>query len=496
MLEQTNQVARVGGWELDVQQQKIFWTSVTKEIHGVAPYFEPDLNTGIDFYKYGDDRERITAVINNAIKDGTSWDEQFQIINAKSDEVWVRAIGNAEFKNGICTRLFGTFQDINELKKNELALKYSIETQESLNKVLIEQIEYIKQQDRTIEKIQEFQFLADSIPQIIWTSKQDGSKDYYNKHWFEYTGLTIEETMEKGWAPVLHPDDVRVDFKEWKRSVMAKDAYEAELRFKRAADNVYKWHLVRAVPMKDKNGKVIKWFGSSTDIDAYKNALDLENRISQFEDFNRIVAHNLRGPAGSIDLMLNMINESSDEAEKNELIPLLKESSTTLIETLNELMKVLEIRHNSNLPFEECDLTTMVDMVKRMLKGQVMSKKAIISTHFQVSAIKFPKIYLESIFYNMISNSLKYSRPDVQPEINISSKIRDGRVILTFGDNGLGIDLNKHSKNMFKLNGVFHTGFDSKGVGLFMTKTQIETFGGKISVASEPGKGTVFTIMF
>jgi len=496
MLEQTNQVARVGGWEFDIKQQKTFWTSVTKEIHGVAPDYVPDLNNVIDFYKEEDDRATIIAVINKAIQNGTPWDEQLRMTNAKGEEIWVRAIGNAELENGVCKRLFGTFQDINEFKKSELALKLSIETQESLNKLLLDQIEHIKQQDHTIEKIREFQFLADSIPQIIWTSKHDGSKDYYNKHWFEYTGLTLEETMQQGWAPVLHPDDVRVDLKEWKRSITAKDPYEAELRFKRAADNAYRWHLVRAVPMKDSSGKVLKWFGSSTDIDAYKKALDLENRISQFEDFNRIVAHNLRGPAGSIDLMLNMITESSDENEKNELIPLLKESSTTLIETLNELMKVLEIRHNSNLPFEECDLTTMVDVVKRMLKGQVMSKKAIISTNFQVSAVKFPKIYLESIFYNMISNSLKYSKPDTPPEINISSKIRDGRVMLTFGDNGLGIDLTKHSKNMFKLNGVFHSGFDSKGVGLFMTKTQIETFGGKISVTSEPNKGATFTILF
>jgi signal transduction histidine kinase len=110
--------------------------------------------------------------------------------------------------------------------------------------------------------------------------------------------------------------------------------------------------------------------------------------------------------------------------------------------------------------------------------------------------MKFPKMYLESIFYNMISNALKYSKADVPPVINISSRAVDDKIIITFADNGLGIDMKRHANNIFKLNHTFHTGFDSKGIGLFMTKTQIETFGGKISVESEPNVGTTFTIVF
>jgi signal transduction histidine kinase len=129
-----------------------------------------------------------------------------------------------------------------------------------------------------------------------------------------------------------------------------------------------------------------------------------------------------------------------------------------------------------------------------MLKAQVLSKQAIIKTSFEVSSIEFPLIYMKSIFYNMISNSLKYTNPDIPPVIELSSRIEQGKTMLEFKDNGLGIDLNIHRGNMFKLNKVFHRGFDSKGVGLFMTKTQIETFGGSINVESEPGLGTTFII--
>lgn len=496
MLQQTNQVARVGGWEFDVKNQKIHWTSVTKEIHGVPPDFEPELTTAVDFYKEGDSRNLISAVLEKAINQGASWDEELQIIDQLGNEKWVRALGSAEFVNGECIRLYGTFQDINLYKLSQLALTQSFHIQEELNKALVQQVALIKEQDKTIEKIREFKFLADSIPQIIWTSNPDGSMDYYNRHWFEFTGLSLEQTSLHGWAPVLHPDDADNNYLKWQQSLKNGTPYKSELRFKRASDGVYKWHISSAVPMRDADGQIVKWFGSCYDIDEYKRALDLENRVSQYEDFNRIVAHNLRGPSGSIKLILNMMAETESEDEKKEFLEMLNQSSDTLTETLDSLMKVLEVRINKHIASDDCNLQELVDTTKAMLKGQMIAKKARITTDFQVPQLLFPKMYLESIIYNMVSNSLKYNNPAVAPHIQITSRQTENGIELQFADNGLGIDLEKHGKDMFKLNSIFHPGHDSKGIGLFMTKTQIETFGGRISVQSKPNEGTTFTITF
>ncbi|MEO7213744.1 PAS domain S-box protein [Mucilaginibacter sp.] len=392
--------------------------------------------------------------------------------------------------------IFGIGRDVTEKIKLEMALNDAINTEKQLNEELKVQASLVQKQDKTIQDIQEFKFLADSIPEIIWTSNPDGSTDYYNRYWFDYTGLTLEETKAFGWPTVLHPDDIEKDGNDWHHCLATGTPYESEVRFRRKSDGVYRWHLSRALPMKNDKGEVVKWFGSCTDIDEYKRALNLESKISQFEDFNRIIAHNLRGPAGSIGMLLDMVAGEDDAAEKENLLCMLKTSSLTLNETLNELMKVLEVRNNKNMTYDLCYLPEMVNVTDAMLKGQIAAKKATITTDLQISNMKFPKMYLESIFYNMVSNSLKYSKPDVAPQINISSKIVDGRVVLQFSDNGLGIDLSRHGQNMFKLNSVFHTGYDSKGVGLFMTKTQIETFGGKITVESEPNVGTTFTIVF
>ncbi len=494
MLEQTNAAARVGGWEFDVVNQKMYWSSITIEIHGVAEDYEPDLTSGINFYKEGYSRDKITAALNDCINNGKSWDLELQISNANGRELWVRVLGKAEYENGILERLYGSFLDIDDYKQTEIALQKSFESQESLNKILIEQIDVIIQQDQTIEKIKEFKFLADSIPQIIWTSKPDGNLDYYNQHWFDYTGMTLEQTLSWGWETVLHPDDVENCVKTWTESFTTGKPYEVEYRFKRASDGVYKWHLGRALPMRNEFGEIVKWFGSCTDIDEYKRALDLENKISQYEDFNRIIAHNLRGPAVSIDMLLGMLSDATSEIEKDEFMDMLKASCISLNDTLNELMKVLELRNNKNLTYDDCNLVEMVSSVESMLKGQFVSKKVEVITRFEAIEVKFPKIYLESIFYNMISNAIKYSKADTPPKIEIASTFNNDNVILTFKDNGLGIDLVKHGANMFKLNKVFHSGYDSKGVGLFMTKTQIETFGGKITVESEPNVGSKFTI--
>ncbi|RZL12534.1 MAG: PAS domain S-box protein, partial [Pedobacter sp.] len=125
LLEQTNQVARVGGWQLDLETKELFWTSVTREIHEVPVGLEPDLETGINFYKAGTDRETIKIAFEKAVSLGEVWDLELRIITFTGRELWVKAKGNPVFENGVCRRLYGSFQDIDNRKKDELERKRS-----------------------------------------------------------------------------------------------------------------------------------------------------------------------------------------------------------------------------------------------------------------------------------------------------------------------------------------------------------------------------------
>ncbi|ANW95780.1 hybrid sensor histidine kinase/response regulator [Wenyingzhuangia fucanilytica] len=125
LLEETNKVSRIGGWEVNLITNKVHWTNMTREIHEVDDDFEPNVETGINFYKEGISREIISKAIEEAITQGKSWDVELQLITQKGKEIWVRAIGNPEFKDGKCVKIFGTFQDINVRKLAEIQIKES-----------------------------------------------------------------------------------------------------------------------------------------------------------------------------------------------------------------------------------------------------------------------------------------------------------------------------------------------------------------------------------
>lgn len=135
ILEECNTSALIGYWELDPIHERLYWSSTTKEIHGVAPDYEPILGTAIDFYEEGPHRDRILKAVTAAIQTGQSYNEELQIVTAKGEHKWVRAIGHSEMVDGKCLRHYGTFQDINDIKKKEEALHQSL----SLNRIFVEQ---------------------------------------------------------------------------------------------------------------------------------------------------------------------------------------------------------------------------------------------------------------------------------------------------------------------------------------------------------------------
>ena len=126
-----------------------------------------------------------------------------------------------------------------------------------------------------------FRTLTEAMPQIVWTSRPDGYLDYYNQHWVDYTGMTVEQTQGWGWEPVIHPEDLPNCVERWTHALQSGDLYEVEYRFKRASDGAYRWHLGRATPLRNEAGEIVKWFGTCTDIEDQKQA---EAKLRQSRD--------------------------------------------------------------------------------------------------------------------------------------------------------------------------------------------------------------------
>ena len=133
----------------------------------------------------------------------------------------------------------------------------------------------------SVQSADRYRFLADVVPQIVWTAKPDGKVDYFNQHWFDYTGTTIEQTRDWGWKNVIHPDDLQNCVERWTKAFTTFCDYEAEYRFKRS-DGAYRWHLGRAFPLRDQSGSIVQWVGTCTDIEDQKRArYELEKRVTE-----------------------------------------------------------------------------------------------------------------------------------------------------------------------------------------------------------------------
>ncbi len=241
--------------------------------------------------------------------------------------------------------------------------------------------------------------------------------------------------------------------------------------------------LIRALTVKNKSLAVLS------------EQTNLQNR--QLLEFAHITSHNLRAPASNLKSLIKFYQEENDPNEKALLIAHIETVSSHLNNTLEDLMATLKVKEDTKTDLEYVDFDYTIQKIKEILFIQIRESETEIQTDFRhCHGMISNRIYLESIFLNLISNAIKYSSTNRKPIIKIKAKKKAGRIKLSFQDNGLGIDMTKYGEKIFGLNNTFHQHKDAKGVGLYLTKTQIEAMGGEIFVESEVDQGSIFTLSF
>ena len=222
----------------------------------------------------------------------------------------------------------------------------------------------------------------------------------------------------------------------------------------------------------------------------------LENKNRQLSSFAHIASHNLKAPVSNLILLKDFYKESTDLEDKTMFFSKIEIVVDLLNETLNELIESLKIQGNKDITHDSVVFNSVFNKTLAILDSQISDASAIITSDFsEAPNTEYPKIYMESIMLNLLSNSIRYRSPDRIPNIHFWTEMNTNGIHLMAKDNGLGIDLKKHGHRLFGLSNTFHRHPDSKGVGLYMTKTQIEAIGGSIAVESEVDKGTTFKIM-
>jgi len=213
--------------------------------------------------------------------------------------------------------------------------------------------------------------------------------------------------------------------------------------------------------------------------------------------FNYIVSHNLRAPIANIIGLSNLLeNTSINELEQNKIIKFIKNSSVKMDEIVKDLSLVLNSKTNLNNKTERFFIHNIIHSITETLEKQIKESSCIIIVEIDSNAneLNTVKSYLESILYNLFSNAIKYRANKRQLIIKLRTKKNNDKLLIELEDNGIGIDLKQHGSLIFGLYKRFNFDVDGKGLGLHMTKNQVEALGGKIYIESKPNKGTMFKI--
>ncbi|MVT08674.1 sensor histidine kinase [Chitinophaga tropicalis] len=271
--------------------------------------------------------------------------------------------------------------------------------------------------------------------------------------------------------------------------------------------NWEKWYDFMISPMKD--GSVSVFVHDITDsrnmqrdlsrVNRELNKLNrsLVNQNQQLEEFAHITSHNLRAPIANLKALMQMYMDSVITDEKEQYLSLLQEVILKIDETLNDLVDVVQIRKDFNVEREELRFTERLQHVKDVLLVDIEKSGIRLTTSFEAAPVlMFPRVYLDSIFQNLITNAIRYRTDERIPCLHLESRREGSLIILTAEDNGVGIDMERFGSKLFGFRKTFHKNKDAKGLGLFITKTQVEAMGGSIRAESTPGQGTKFIITF
>lgn len=307
------------------------------------------------------------------------------------------------------------------------------------------------------------------------------------------------------WKSRIHPEDLEGLLKVVNDHInnVTKE-YRSEHR-SLCYDGSYKWILDcgKIIEYDDMN-RPIRFIGTTIDISQRKEDEEhmtqslnvITNQNKKLTNFAHIVTHNLKEHAGNFESLLNFYNEASSMDEKDEIINHLSTVSDSLTKTIENLKDIVSKQLNRKIEIKPLNFNFYAKKVGQLLEMAILEKKAIIINNVSNDLTLYSnEAYLESIILNLASNALKYSHPERVPIISIDSETTKDSLIFRLTDNGIGIDLEKYGNDIFGLYNTFHGNDDAEGIGLYITKNQVEALGGTIEVESEVGIGTTFTII-
>ncbi|MDP4290103.1 MAG: PAS domain S-box protein [Bacteroidota bacterium] len=374
----------------------------------------------------------------------------------------------------------------------------------------------VTEQKRIIDKLRAsregFRILAESIPQFVWIAKADGTFNYFNQRWVEYTGLKVEESLGEEWLKPFHPVDKQIASDKWQASIETGEKYDLTSRL-RKYDGEYHWFVIRGVPIYDRSKKIVNWYGTCTDIDSqkqvereikklndeleqrvYERTFQLQNANKELEAFSYSVSHDLRAPLRSIDgwsmALLEDCFDQLDQQGRGYLTRVRTETQRMGI-LIDDLLKLSRVSR-TEMTKEKVDLSALAWNIANRLLKTISDKPYEVIIHPGMVAEGDPNM-LDIALTNLFDNAFKFSSLQAKPRIEFGQSKLKGKPVYWIKDNGVGFDMS-YSKNLFGAFQRMHkqSEFPGTGVGLATVQRIISRHDGRIWAESTVNKGTTF----
>lgn len=479
LLTFAEKITMMGNWQWNINTNVVKWSANLYNIFGIEVNTDLTYDTYFSFV-HPEDKKRVTIHIDRSIIEKKFIDLMHRILLKNGKVKTIQLLAEVVTDNlGNVIELIGTCQDVTEQRMAE-------------NK---------------------FRGLLESAPDAIVIVNERGKIQLINKQAEKLFGYAAIELFDKSVEILIpgrfkgnHPGHRDGFFSKPKAREMGqgkdlfginKNGEEIPIQISLSPLQTEEGLLVSAAirditEQKLAEGRIIE---AKDRLEALANKLTYQN--AQLAEFAHITSHNLRAPVSNLNSLLEYYHMTNSDEDRVILFEKFEKVIHHLTLTLNTLVEALKTKNDIVQNTENISFNEVLEITKEILYSKILKAGAIIKSDFSsIGSISCNRIYLESIFLNLLSNAIKYRSVDRVPEIYITSEKEDNKLRLSFKDNGVGIDLVKNGDKLFGLNKVFHRHPEALGVGLFITKAQVEAMGGKISAKSKVNEGSTFCVEF
>jgi PAS domain S-box-containing protein len=358
---------------------------------------------------------------------------------------------------------------------------------------------------RLISQEKHLRDVVETIPAMTFTALSNGSTTFVNKRWTEYTGLSVEESSGTGWHSAIHAEDLGRNSEKWRVSVVAGGLFEDEARFRRALDGQYRWFLVRGVPLRDPRGKIVRWYGTLTDIEDRKRAEKQREKLRQLEDdlahINRVsmlgemaasLSHEIKQPIAAAMTSANSCIEWLAHEPPN--LDRARAAAAKIDKYGNRAAQIIDhirsLYRKSPPRSELIDGNEIVHEILPLLQDEAIRYSIAMRPELadELPRIKADRVQLQQVFMNLMLNAVEAMRDD-GGELTVKSQLQDGQLQFSVSDTGPGLP-NGNVDEIFSA--FFTTKPQGSGMGLAISRSIVESHGGRLWATANDGRGATF----